>query len=107
MKEIRIVVRPQLLERLHEALRGCPGFPGMTVGEVNGYPPVASQAGAHSIKDDLTEFVPRVRIELVVSDALASMLFDAAVKVLEHGQTGDSAIWMTDVVQATFLHRTG
>ncbi len=107
MKEIRIVVRPQLLERLHEALRGCPGFPGMTVGEVNGYPPVASQASAHSIKDDLTEFVPRVRIELVVSDALASMLFDAAVKVLEHGQTGDSAIWMTDVVQATFLHRTG
>ena len=107
MKEIRIVVRPKLLERLHEALRGCPGFPGMTVGEVNGYPPVASQAGAHSIKDDLTEFVPRVRIELVVSDALASMLFDAAVKVLEHGQTGDSAIWMTDVVQATFLHRTG
>ena len=107
MKEIRIVVRPQLLERLHEALRGCTGFPGMTVGEVNGYPPVASQAGAHSIKEDLTEFVPRVRIELVVSDALASMLFDASVKVLEHGQTGDSAIWMTDVVQATFLHRTG
>lgn len=107
MKEIRIVVRPQLLERMHEALRSCPGFPGMTVGEVNGYPPVASQGGAHSIKEDLTEFVPRVRIELVVSDALASVLFDAAVKVLEHGQTGDSAIWMTDVVQATFLHRTG
>ncbi|KAE9719138.1 P-II family nitrogen regulator, partial [Escherichia coli] len=41
MKEIRIVVRPQLLERLHEALRVCPGFPGMTVAEVNAYPPTA------------------------------------------------------------------
>ena len=61
MKEIRIVVRPQLLERMHEALRSCPGFPGMTVGEVSAYPPAASQAGAHSIKEDLTEFVPRVR----------------------------------------------
>ena len=70
------------------------------------YTEAAYLAGA-SIKEDLTEFVPRVRIELVVSDALASMLFDASVKVLEHGQTGDSAIWMTDVVQATFLHRTG
>lgn len=107
MKEIRIVVRPQLLERMHEALRGCAGFPGMTVGEVSGYPPTASQAGAHSIKEDLTEFVPRVRIEIVVSDVLAGQMFDAAVKVLEHGQTGDSAIWMTEVVQATFLHRTG
>ena len=65
MKEIHIVVRPQLLERVHEALRACPGFPGMTVGEVDAYPPVASQAGAHSIKEDLTEFVPRVRIEIV------------------------------------------
>ena len=46
MKEIRIVVRPQLLERMHEALRSCPGFPGMTVGEVNAYPPAASQAGS-------------------------------------------------------------
>ncbi|WP_426398922.1 P-II family nitrogen regulator [Ralstonia sp. R-29] len=107
MKEIRIVVRPQLLDRVHEALRGCPGFPGMTVGEVNGYPPAASQAGAHSIKDDLTEFVPRVRIEIVASDALAGVLFETAVKVLEHGQTGESAIWMTDVIQAAFLHRTG
>ncbi len=107
MKEIRIVVRPQLLERVHEALRSCPGFPGMTVGEVNGYPPADSQTGAHSIKEDLTEFVPRVRIEIVASDALAPLLFDSAIKVLEHGQTGDSAVWMTDVVQATFLHRTG
>jgi len=107
MKEIRIVVRPQLLERVHEALRACPGFPGMTVGEVDGYPPAASLAGAHSIKEDLTEFVPRVRIEIVASDALATALFDSAVKVLEHGQTGESAIWMTDVLQATFLHRTG
>lgn len=48
-----------------------------------------------------------MRIEIVVSDVLAGQLFDAAVKVLEHGQTGDSAIWMTEVVQATFLHRTG
>ncbi|MFX8032004.1 P-II family nitrogen regulator, partial [Acinetobacter baumannii] len=87
-KEIRIVVRPQLLERLHEALRSCQGFPGMTVGEVNGYPPTASQAGPHSIKEDLTEFVPRLRIEIVASDALASILFESAVKVLEHGQTG-------------------
>jgi nitrogen regulatory protein P-II 1 len=107
MKEIRIVVRPQLLERVHEALRACPGFPGMTVGEVDAYPPVASQAGAHSIKEDLTEFVPRVRIEIVASDTVAGLLFDSAVKVLEHGQTGDSSVWMTDVLQATFLHRTG
>lgn len=105
MKEIRIVVRPQLLERMHEVLRSCPGFPGMTVSEVNGYPPATSHT--HSIKEDLTEFVPRVRIEIVASDALASVLFESAVKALEHGQTGDSAIWMTDVIQATFLHRTG
>lgn len=74
MKEIRIVVRPQLLERMHEALRGCAGFPGMTVGEVSGYPPTASLAGAHSIKEDLTEFVPRVRIEIVASDVLAGQM---------------------------------
>ena len=106
MKLVTAIVKPFKLDDVKQALHDV-GVAGMTVGEVNGYPPTASQAWVHSIKEDLTEFVPRVRIEIVASDALASVLFESAVKVLEHGQTGESAIWMTDVIQATFLHRTG
>jgi nitrogen regulatory protein P-II 1 len=103
MKEIRIEVRPQLLARMHDALRACLGFPGMTVATVQAYPPVP--AGTHSLKEDLTEFVQRVRIEIVTSDEQAETFYEAAVRVLEQGRTGESSIRMSEVVRATFLHR--
>ncbi len=106
MKEIRIEIRPQLLPVVQDALRACSNCPGMSVSTVQTYPPPPSgEQKSVKLKEDLTEFINRVRIEIVTSDETAETLYDAAVKVLEHGRTGDSSVRMSDVVRATFLHR--
>ena len=106
MKEVRIEIRPQMLPVVQEALRACSGCPGMSVSTIQTYPPPPSgEGGPPKLKEDLTEFINRVRIEIVTSDETAEALYDAAVKVLEHGRTGDSSVRMSEVERATFLHR--
>ncbi|UUX94959.1 P-II family nitrogen regulator [Aquabacterium sp. J223] len=105
MKEIKAVMAPQRLPGLHAALRAQPGFPGMTVLRAEGYVGAVS-GGAVSIRDALRDHVPRVRVEMVVSDEVAERLYDCVVASVSSGQPGDSAVWMTDVDRAAFVHKT-
>jgi nitrogen regulatory protein P-II 1 len=59
-----------------------------------------------SIKAELTDHVHRLRVEIVVSDDLAAVVFDALVKSVSSGSQGDSLVWMTDVERSAFVHKT-
>lgn len=106
MKEIKAVIRPNKLAALRDALVLIPGFPGMTVTKVEGCSAPARHVVRHSIKEELTDFSPKVRIEIVVPDEDAEALFKCITEVAQTGHYGDGLLWMTDIVKAAFVFKT-
>ncbi len=105
MKEIKAVVRPAKLAALREALRHVPGFPGMTVCKAEGCS-APSRHQPHTIKEELTDFTPKVRVEIIAEDALAEILFDRIVDIANTGHIGDGIVWVTAVERASFVYKT-
>lgn len=105
MKEIKAVIAPQRLAALNDAMRAVPGFAGMTVSRAEGYPTTAPRV-RNAIRAELTEHVPRVRIEMVAPDEAAGALYDALVAFLSSGPRGDGLVWVTDVERVSFVHKT-
>lgn len=105
MKEIHAVIRPQKLPRLREVLRAVPGFPGMTITRAVGCGATARHA-PHTIKEELTDFTDKVRVEIIAPDELADTLVEHIVEVASTGQTGDGLVWVTDVQRAVFIRKT-
>lgn len=105
MKEIRAVIRPQRLPRLREVLRAVPGFPGMTISKAVGCGATARHVPS-TIKEELTDFTDKVRIEIVAPDEVADALVECIVQVASTGQTGDGLVWVTDIQRAVFIRKT-
>lgn len=104
MKEIRAVIRPQKLPRLREVLRAIPGFPGMTISKVAGCGSTSLHT-PNTIKEVLTDFTDKVRIEIIAPDEMADALVDHIVQVASTGQTGDGLVWVTDIQRAVFIRK--
>ena len=79
MKEIRAVIRPQKLPRLREVLRAIPGFPGMTISKVAGCG-ATSRHTPNTIREVLTDFTDKVRIEIIAPDDMTDTLVDQIVE---------------------------
>jgi len=96
MKEIKAVVQPSRLPKIRSALRNIKGFPGMTVSKVEGCGHfVAKPSGG--IREELTDYSPKVRIELVTPDELVEGVLQVLVEVGHTGQVGDGIVWVTSV----------
>ncbi len=95
MKEIKAVIQPRRLQRVREALRRIPGFPGMTVtrAEGAGYHPGA--APAPGIRSELTEYSPRIRIEIVAADEAVDAIVAAIRQAAHTGLAGDGVLWVS------------
>jgi len=105
MKEIKAVFGPQRLAGVRDALRRLPGYPGMTVTKAEGSMAPSAHA-RHTIKEELTDSIARVRIEIVAPDDVADALFDTIVAVVSAGTPGDSVVWISNVERAAFVHKT-
>ena len=105
MKEIKAVIRPSKLPTLRDSLRLVPGFPGMTISKAEGCSAPARHV-PNNIKEELTDFTPKVRIEIVADDAIAETLFERIVAVAQTGHIGDGLVWMTEIERAAFIHKT-
>ena len=104
MKEIKAVIRPNKLSSLRETLRAIPGFPGMTVSRVEG----CSAPSVHrpsNLKEELTDFSPKIRIEIVAPDEVVDDLVEAISRISQSGSLGDGIIWVADVQRAVFLYK--
>jgi nitrogen regulatory protein P-II 1 len=96
MKEIKAIIQPHRLPKIRSALRNISSFPGMTISKVEG-------AGHHvakpsqGIHEELTDYSPKVRIEMVVPDELLEGILQLLVEVGHTGQVGDGIVWVTPV----------
>jgi nitrogen regulatory protein P-II 1 len=105
MKIVTAVVRPSKLSALRDALRAMPDFPGMTVTKVEGCS-ATSRHAIGNLKDQLTDYTPKVRIELVADDLIADRAYDVILGVAKTGQMGDGLVWVMPVDRASFVFKT-
>jgi nitrogen regulatory protein P-II 1 len=106
MKEIKAVIRPNKLGALRDALVALPGFPGMTVSRAEGCGAPSRHVVRRTIKEELTDFSPKVRIEIVAPDEVAEAIFQRITEIAQTGHYGDGLVWITDVERAAFIFKT-
>ena len=83
-----------------------PGFPGMTVTKVEGCSAPSRHIVRHIIKDELTDYTPKVRIEIVAPDDVAEVIFQRVTEVAQTGHFGDGLVWITEVAKVAFVFKT-
>jgi nitrogen regulatory protein P-II 1 len=99
MKKIEAIVRPHKLEEVHEALVDA-GFRGMNVTEVKGFGRQKGHSETYRGSEYHIDFLPKVKIEMVVPDDKQSMAVDLIVKHAKTGQVGDGKIFVMPVDDA-------
>jgi len=105
MMEVKAVIRPNKLAALRTALLETPDFPGMTVTKVEGCS-APNRTAKFNIKEELTDYSAKVKIEIVCNDEIAGVLMDRIVTICQTGQIGDGVVWCTEVPKAFFISKT-
>jgi nitrogen regulatory protein P-II 1 len=101
MKKIECIVRPHLLDAVKSGLQDV-GITGMTVTEVKGFGRQKGHTETYRGAEYKIEFLPKVRVEAVVSEALVETAVDVILKTARTGKFGDGKIFVTaldDVVR--------
>jgi nitrogen regulatory protein P-II 1 len=96
VKLVTAVIKPFKLDDVKEALHAL-GVAGMTVTEVQGHGRQKGHTEVYRGAEYVVDFVPKVRIELVVDDGDAARVVDAIVETARTGQIGDGKVWTTTV----------
>ena len=105
MKMITAIIKPFKLEEVREAISDQ-GVQGMMVSEVKGYGRQSGHTEIYRGAEYTVNFVPKLRLELVVGDDLADGVADTIAKAAHTGKIGDGKIFIADVDQAIRV-RTG
>jgi nitrogen regulatory protein P-II 1 len=96
MKLVTAVIKPFKLDDVKEALETF-GVQGLTVGEVTGYGRQKGHTEVYRGAEYKIDFVPKVRLDVVVADDDAKDVVDVIVKAAATGQIGDGKVWTTAV----------
>ena len=105
MKKIEAVVKPFKLDEVREALSEI-GVTGLTVTEVKGFGRQKGHTELYRGAEYVVDFLPKVKVEVVVADKLAEQAIEAIVKAARTGKIGDGKIFVIDVGQVVRI-RTG
>ena len=105
MKLITAIVKPFKLDDVKEALRGL-GVVGLTVSEVRGFGRQGGHTETYRGSEYRIEFVPKIKLEIVVEDDRLAIVLDEIEKAAATGQIGDGKIWVTTVDELIRI-RTG
>lgn len=105
MKKIEAVVRHYKLEDVKNALTAA-GVQGMTVSEVRGFGRQRGHKEQYRGAEYTVDFLPKVKMELVVSDDLLKTALDIIIKTARTGQVGDGKIFVTQLSDVIRI-RTG
>jgi len=105
MKKIEAIIRPFKLEEVKEALVE-EGIRGLTISEVRGYGRQKGHTETYRGSEYRIEFVPKIKIEVVVEDSKVEKIVDAILKTAKSGQVGDGKIFIYNVEDAVRI-RTG
>lgn len=96
MKEIRAIVRPNRLQRLREALRAIPNFPGVTIFKAEGFTAPAA-VNKRSVKDELTDFTDKLMVCVLAETEMVEPIQRAIMEACHTGQIGDGLVWVIDI----------
>ena len=99
MKKIEAVIKPFKLEDVKEALAGV-GVEGMTVTEVKGFGRQKGHTEIYRGSEYTVDFLPKIKIELVVGDDQADGAVDAIVQSAKTGKIGDGKIFVLPIDEA-------
>jgi nitrogen regulatory protein P-II 1 len=105
MKLVTAVIKPHQLDQVKEALEAY-GISGMTISEASGYGRQRGHSEVYRGAEYTVDFVPKVRVEVLVEDVDAASVVDVILKTAQTGRIGDGKIWtipVDDVVRV----RTG
>ncbi|MEJ8279199.1 MULTISPECIES: P-II family nitrogen regulator [unclassified Pseudonocardia] len=105
MKLVTAIVKPFVLEDVKGALEQI-GVLGLTISEVQGYGRQKGHTEVYRGAEYSVDFVPKVRVEVVVDDALLDKVVDAVVEAARTGKIGDGKVWVTPV-ETVVRVRTG
>ena len=105
MKKIEAIVKPFKLDEVREALSEI-GVTGLTVTEVKGFGRQKGHTELYRGAEYVVDFLPKVKVEVVVADSLADKAMEAIVKAARTGKIGDGKIFVLDVGQVVRI-RTG
>lgn len=96
MKKIEAIIRPFKLDEVKEALVE-EGVRGLTISEVRGYGRQKGHTETYRGSEYRIEFIPKIKIEVVVEDNSADKVVDAILKTAKTGQVGDGKIFISSV----------
>ena len=99
MKKIEAIIKPFKLEEVKDAL-GEIGIDGMTVSEVKGFGRQKGHTEIYRGSEYTVDFLPKVKIEVVVQDAHAENAVEAVLKSARTGKIGDGKIFVSTIDQA-------
>ncbi|MCC5968948.1 MAG: P-II family nitrogen regulator [Pararhodobacter sp.] len=105
MKFIIAAIKPFKLEEVREALTAI-GVRGLMVTEIKGFGAQSGHTEIYRGAEYAVNFVPKVKLEIAVSDALADQVVEALQKAARTGKIGDGKIFVLDLEQALRV-RTG
>ncbi len=105
MKKIEAIIKPFKLEEVKEALTEV-GVHGMTVSEVKGFGRQKGHTEIYRGSEYTVDFLPKVKLEIVVEDGDAAKIVDAIVKAASTSKIGDGKVFVSAIEDAVRI-RTG
>jgi nitrogen regulatory protein P-II 1 len=105
MKKIEAIIKPFKLDEVRESLSGI-GVAGLTVTEVKGFGRQKGHTELYRGAEYVVDFLPKVKIEIVVADSMVEEATDAIIKSARTGKIGDGKIFVTTVEKVVRI-RTG
>lgn len=105
MKKIEAIIRPEKVDDVRKAIEAV-GYPGLTITEAEGHGKQKGVTQQWRGETYRVEFLPKVKLELVVGDADVEKIVKAIIAAAKTGQVGDGKIFVSDVRDAIKI-RTG
>lgn len=105
MKQITAIIKPFKLDEVRESLAEI-GVTGLTVTEVKGFGRQKGHTELYRGAEYVVDFLPKVKVEVVVAEDRAEAVIDAIVKAAHTGKIGDGKIFVTNIEQVIRI-RTG
>ena len=99
MKKIEAIIKPSRLDDINAALAAL-GFQGMTASEVKGVGHQKGPAKAYRGTEDAMDFVPKIKIEVVLSDGMVTPAIGAIVQEARTDQIGDGKVFVSAIENA-------
>ncbi|MFQ5569511.1 MAG: P-II family nitrogen regulator [Rhodothermales bacterium] len=107
MKEIKAYIKPHKLSAVTLALHKVEGLTGMSVSDVRGFGRGRAKEAPHKVREDLVDFIPHVKLEIVCHDDLVDEIVETIREAAHTGLRGDGKIYVLSTVEKAVRISTG